>query len=196
MVIGRSWKPPDSFYLAPETDTDGRWRFSQYLTNVVPFVSGSPKHQNGAMFVAESSDDPRKFQTGFHLAGPSFVQRFVRQFARPSHEFKAVQLGSIAPQPAAERHHEKPMLLGGFRSPNTVEIARHLRNRIFHELRCGTMIVKQGMRPLTRLFPDLMARQSHIWSNRSSCLIDLPVPPSQYSPCTCHNAPHPLSKKT
>lgn len=97
MVIGRSGKPPDSFYLAPETDTDGRRRFSQYLTNVVPLVSGSPEHQNGTMFVAESSDDSRKFQMGFHLAGPSFVQCAARQFARPSHEFNALQLGRIAP---------------------------------------------------------------------------------------------------
>ncbi|HEY2040574.1 MAG TPA: hypothetical protein VGG95_12960, partial [Edaphobacter sp.] len=166
-------------------------RFSQYLTNVVPLVSGSPEHQNGTMFVAESSDDPSKFHTGVDLTGPSFVQRAARQFDRPSHEFEAVQLGRVAPQPAAERHHKEPMLLRRFRSPNTVEITRNLRDRVFHELCSGTMIVKEGMRPLTRLLPDLMAGQSHIWSNRSPCLINVPVPPNEYSPYTRHNAPHP-----
>jgi hypothetical protein len=87
------------------------------------------------------------------------------------------------------------MLLRGFRRPNAVEIARHLRNGIFHELRSGAMIVKQGPRPLTRLFPDLMARQSHIRSNRSSRLIHVSVPPNKYSPCACHMAPYPSSKK-
>jgi hypothetical protein len=128
MVIGRTWKPPDSFYLAPETDTDGRRRFPQYLTNVVPLVSGSPEHQNGAMFVAEFSDDPRKVQTVVHMADPTFVQSVVCQFAGPSYELKTVHLGRVAPQPAAERHHKKPMLLGGFWSPNPVEITRHLRD--------------------------------------------------------------------
>jgi hypothetical protein len=49
------------------------------------------------MLVAELSDDPRKFQTGVHLADPTFVQRAACQFAGPSHEFKTVQLGRVAP---------------------------------------------------------------------------------------------------
>ncbi len=83
------------------------------------------------------------------------------------------------------------MLLRRFRGPNTVEITRHLRNRVFHELGCGTMIIKKSFRPPTRVFPDLMASQSHIRPNRPSFLIDVPVPPNKYSPYMRHTAPHP-----
>jgi hypothetical protein len=136
------------------------------LTNVVPPKSGSSEHQSRTILVAEFSNDPRKFQTGVHVDDPTFVQGVLCQLAGPSYELKAVQLGGIAPQPTTERQHEKPMLPGGLRSPNAIEIARHLRNRVFHEFGGGTMIIEQGMRPPTRLFPDLMAGQSHIRSNR------------------------------
>jgi hypothetical protein len=97
----------------------------------------------------------------------------------------------MAPEGTTECQHEKATLLAGFRSPNAVEIARYLCNRVLHELGSGTMIVKQGPCLLTRLFPDLMAGQSHVPSNRSSCLIDVPIPPNKYSPYTCHTTPHP-----
>jgi len=69
-AVGR---PPDSLYLTPETVTDGRRRFSQYLRNVLPLVSGSPEHQNGAIPIAEFSDDPREFQTRVHLGDPTLA---------------------------------------------------------------------------------------------------------------------------
>jgi hypothetical protein len=59
--------------VAPETHTDSRRRFSQYLTIVFPFVSRSPEHQNDTIRVAEFSSDPLKFQTGVHVADPTLV---------------------------------------------------------------------------------------------------------------------------
>jgi len=44
------------------------------------------------------------------------------------------------------------MLSRGFRSLDAVEVTGDLRNRTFHELRSGSLIVKKSLRPLACQF--------------------------------------------
>jgi hypothetical protein len=79
------------------------------------------------------------------------------------------------------------MFTRGQRGTNTIQVARHLCHSSFHQFGCWGMFAHRRPGSFAGALPDLMAGQSHIGPNLSSCLIDIPIPPNKGVSCTRHN---------
>src|SRR3984957_941896 len=157
------------------------------MSNFPPLEFGSPQRKNGSISLAELSNDLFEIQARVYLADPSIVCRVLCEFAGSSHQFEAARLGRIAAKGPAECHQDKPVLPSGERRPDPIQITGDLCNGILHEFSSWGLVSEENLCPLTGLFPNLMAGQSHVGPNRPSRMIEVPVPPSKNSLCTRHH---------
>lgn len=177
----------DFLYFAPEAVTNRPGRDSEQLSNFLPLVFGGSKCQNGGISLAELSNDAFEVETGVYLADPSIVCRVVCEVTGSSGQFETTQLGRVAAESPTEGYQEKSVLPGGQRCADPIQVTGDLRNRILHQFGRGPVIRNEKMCPLTGLFPNLMAGQSHVGPNRPSCAIHVPVPPGKSSPYARHH---------
>jgi len=174
---------PELIDLSPEGAANGGDRASKQTGDLFPLVPGSSKHENASISRTELADDIFQLQPIINSRHPTFVSNATGDFVRVSDDMKPRRLGGIAAQGARESRQEKTVLTRGQGGTNTIQVARHLCHGVFHQFGCRGRFAHRRPRPMAGAFPDLMASQSHIGPNLSSCLVDIPIPPNKHFSC-------------